>query len=216
MTVTILGALAPWLFLKAQQFRLYNTSHRGLRFGFPARLRDAYRMALPHVLLWMRIHRFDGGCFNRRRRRATPRQRWRSSPCSSPCSCLRCTTGSKLSSTGTRRRGAAGVSASIPREERSTRHDVKGLGVGIMSMVLPGSTGGALAFALSRWHANPVVAGVRVRPARHGTVYMFIWPYISGAPARQVVWRHTYADDVRFDTTIGVWPLMRLVGSASR
>jgi len=32
VTLTILGVLAPWLFLKAQQFRLYNTSHRGLRF----------------------------------------------------------------------------------------------------------------------------------------------------------------------------------------
>jgi uncharacterized membrane protein YjgN (DUF898 family) len=29
---------------------------------------------------------------------------------------------------------------------------------------------------------------------------------------QQVVWRHTHAGEVRFDTTIGVWALVRLVG----
>jgi uncharacterized membrane protein YjgN (DUF898 family) len=43
------------------------------------------------------------------------------------------------------------------------------------------------------------------------TVYMFIWPYMS-VRLQQVVWRHTHADRVSFDTTIGVWGLMRLVG----
>src|SRR5262249_22373207 len=41
LTVTMLCAVGPWLFLRAQQFSLGNTSFRGLRFGFRARTRDA-------------------------------------------------------------------------------------------------------------------------------------------------------------------------------
>ncbi|MBS0319353.1 MAG: DUF898 domain-containing protein [Proteobacteria bacterium] len=52
-TIVVLCVLAPWLLLKSAQFRLRNTSHRGLRFGFDATLADAYRVALPPLVLWL-------------------------------------------------------------------------------------------------------------------------------------------------------------------
>lgn len=47
----VLVVLAPWLVWKSLQFRLYNTSYRGLRFHFVGRLRDAYLAYLWRPLL---------------------------------------------------------------------------------------------------------------------------------------------------------------------
>lgn len=55
VTVGLLCAIAPWLFLRAQQFKLGNTSYRGLRFHLDARPRDAYRRLLPLPLLWFSV-----------------------------------------------------------------------------------------------------------------------------------------------------------------
>jgi uncharacterized membrane protein YjgN (DUF898 family) len=51
-SVTVLIAVAPWLFLRSQQFKLRNTSHRGLRFGFAGTARQAYARFLPLLLVW--------------------------------------------------------------------------------------------------------------------------------------------------------------------
>ena len=51
VTVSVLVALAPWLFMRAQLFRFVNTSWRGIRFGFEARVPEAYQQVLPIVLL---------------------------------------------------------------------------------------------------------------------------------------------------------------------
>ncbi len=50
--IVALCVVGPWLFLKSQQFKLANTSWRGLRFNFESRLSDAYRRLLPVLLLW--------------------------------------------------------------------------------------------------------------------------------------------------------------------
>ncbi len=50
--VAVLCAVGPWLFMRAQRFRLLNTSWRGLRFGFDAQVREAYRVVLPPLLIW--------------------------------------------------------------------------------------------------------------------------------------------------------------------
>lgn len=55
VTVGLLCAVAPLLFLRAQQFKLGNTSYRGLRFHLDARPRDAYRRLLPLPLLWFSV-----------------------------------------------------------------------------------------------------------------------------------------------------------------
>jgi uncharacterized membrane protein YjgN (DUF898 family) len=50
--LALLCAVGPWLFMRAQRFRLVNSSWRGLRFGFDAQLRQAYRVVLPPLLIW--------------------------------------------------------------------------------------------------------------------------------------------------------------------
>ena len=50
--IVVLCAIGPWLFMRAQRFRLANTSWRGLRFGFDAHAREAYRVVLPPLLIW--------------------------------------------------------------------------------------------------------------------------------------------------------------------
>jgi uncharacterized membrane protein YjgN (DUF898 family) len=207
VTLTILGGLAPWLFLKAQQFRLYNTSHRGLRFGFPARLRDAYRMALPHVLLWLGLVASAVA--------VTTSQSTRYVPALLIFPLLIAVLLPMLhhrlkafqhrhATFGDRRFGFESARGAFYGTY------LKGLGVGILAMAALGAFGVALVFALSRWHANRTVAGIAFG-LLGSTIYMFIWPYMS-VRLQQVVWRHTHAGEVRFDTTIGVWALVRLVG----
>ena len=50
--VVVLCAAGPWLFMRAQRFRLANTSWRGIRFGFDADPREAYRIVLPPLVIW--------------------------------------------------------------------------------------------------------------------------------------------------------------------
>jgi len=52
--IAVLGILlaGPWLFLRANQFRMRNTSWRGLRFDFSADARTAYRSLMPILLIW--------------------------------------------------------------------------------------------------------------------------------------------------------------------
>ncbi|WGG51204.1 YjgN family protein [Rugamonas sp. DEMB1] len=45
------AAASPWFIWKSLQFRLYNTSYRGLRFHFVGELRDAYRAYLLRPML---------------------------------------------------------------------------------------------------------------------------------------------------------------------
>ena len=50
--VAALCAIGPWLFMRAQRFRLVNSSWRGLRFGFETDVPEAYRVVLPPLLIW--------------------------------------------------------------------------------------------------------------------------------------------------------------------
>jgi uncharacterized membrane protein YjgN (DUF898 family) len=50
--IAVLCAAGPWLFLKSQQFKFRNSSHRGLRFGFTASVAEAYKAALPPLVLY--------------------------------------------------------------------------------------------------------------------------------------------------------------------
>lgn len=40
--LALLGALIPWLIWKSLQFKLYNSSYRGIRFGFGGKVRRVY------------------------------------------------------------------------------------------------------------------------------------------------------------------------------
>lgn len=53
ITLSMLCAVGPWLFMKAQQFKLHSTRWRGLRFGFEASTSEAFRVILPILLVWL-------------------------------------------------------------------------------------------------------------------------------------------------------------------
>src|SRR2546422_3788065 len=53
VTLVVLCAAGPWLFMRSQQFKLRNPSFRGLRFGFDERVGEAYRLVLPILGLWL-------------------------------------------------------------------------------------------------------------------------------------------------------------------
>ncbi len=44
--LAVLGATMPWLLWKSLQFKLYNTSYRGIRFGFGGTVRQVYYVYL--------------------------------------------------------------------------------------------------------------------------------------------------------------------------
>lgn len=50
ITVLVMAAVLPWLLWRSLRFRLFNTSYRGLRFGFHGRVGTAYL-----VFLWWPI-----------------------------------------------------------------------------------------------------------------------------------------------------------------
>ena len=53
----LLAAILPWLVWKSLQFKLYNTSYRGIRFGFDGSAKQAYK-----YFLWLPIlNAFTGG-----------------------------------------------------------------------------------------------------------------------------------------------------------
>lgn len=206
VTISVLALLAPWLFLKAQQFRLRNSSHRGIRFGFPARSRDVYRIALVPLLLWAAAVASITAVTTLDATRYAPalvifpllfaallpalHHRFKAFQ-------------HRHANWGDLRFGFE------PARGAFYLTYLKGFLVGLLALVAIGALSGALAFGLMRMHAHPVVVGVVVSLLA-STVYMFVWPYMS-VRLQQVVWRHTVAGDVRFDTTIRVWPLIRLV-----
>ncbi|GGB94888.1 membrane protein [Oxalicibacterium flavum] len=53
LMIAAVMAVAPWLIWKSLQFKLYNSSYRGIRFGFRGRLADVYRVYLLWPLLSM-------------------------------------------------------------------------------------------------------------------------------------------------------------------
>lgn len=53
----LMAAILPWLVWKSLQFKLYNTSYRGIRFGFDGSAKQAYK-----YFLWLPIlNAFTGG-----------------------------------------------------------------------------------------------------------------------------------------------------------
>ncbi|PRC94859.1 YjgN family protein [Solimicrobium silvestre] len=52
--LVVMAAILPWLLWKSLQFRLYNSSYRGLRFGFRGSAKQAYKyfLALPILSLF--------------------------------------------------------------------------------------------------------------------------------------------------------------------
>lgn len=51
VVASLLALVMPWLLMRSLRFKLYNTSYRGLRFGFAGDDRGAYRAFLMYPLL---------------------------------------------------------------------------------------------------------------------------------------------------------------------
>ncbi|WP_083664404.1 YjgN family protein [Herminiimonas arsenitoxidans] len=52
-SVLVMMLVAPWLIWKSLQFKLYNSSYRGIRFGFRGQLKHVYRVYLLLPILTM-------------------------------------------------------------------------------------------------------------------------------------------------------------------
>ncbi len=208
VTVCVLCVIAPWLFLKAQQFRLCNTSHRGLRFGFRGHAAGAYFAALPPLLIWFG---FVVSLAVFAEAKGAPRD--------GAFLAVFPLLGVLLMPLLHHRFKAFQHRNATFGDRRfgfdSARWDfyktyLKGFCVGIAAMFVVFAVAGAVAFAMSRFHFDPVLIGV-VSGLLGSLIYVFVWPYMS-VRLQQVVWRHSFVDGVRFDTAIRVWPLARLVG----
>ena len=201
LTVAMLFAVGPWLFMRAQQFSLANTSYRGLRFGFRARAGEAYLTLLPVLTLWLSpvvatTLMIDGSWLF-----AAP-------PLALPWMQHRLKAYQRRNATYGDRQFTF-----TPAALRFYGVYAKGL-----SLVLTGGVlGGVAAGFLSAWRreSGQTVTASTVETVIYGGLvgvifYVVAWPYLA-ARLQQVVWTRTRLGDIRFRTEIRALPLFRLV-----
>jgi uncharacterized membrane protein YjgN (DUF898 family) len=205
-TVAALCVSGPWLFMRAQQFSLANTSFRGLRFGFQARTGEAYRNVLPVLGLWLAptivaaLIKGEEGWFvlalgltpvvafpwMHHRLKAYQRRN--------------ATYGDRLFSFA-------------PATARFYIVYAKGLGFVLIGLLFVAVAIGALAAWKRR--AAFSVDSMTVEGAIYGVLaglvlYVLVWPYYA-ARLQQVVWSRTHLGDIHFSTDIRARSLFRLV-----
>ena len=208
--VLVMCAIGPWLFMRAQRFRLANTSLRGLRFGFDAQPREAYRVVVLPLVIWFSsaiTAAFVG----------TTRD-------------LEYTAGAMAAAVvltllltpwmhhrlkayqHARARYGNQAFTFVP----ATRSFYAIYGIAVL-LVLVGALlgfGMVLAWAWLDVPTPAVSAGPRAMAFIIGgvvglVVFLIAWPYFA-ARMQQVVWRHTRLGDVRFRTRIDAGPLAKL------
>ncbi|MFO1323661.1 MAG: YjgN family protein [Burkholderiales bacterium] len=208
VTIVVLLAIGPWLFVKAQQFKFGNTSFRGLRFGFAASNRDGYRYVLPILLMWFSTTI------------ATALMTSDRPGVVGAFSVLSIAT--VLLVPAMHQRLKAFQHRYATYGER--RFDFAPALVefywvyakGLLLLVLAGVLGATvLSVAMvpfyARGSSHPpdwllFASGIGVVLI----VYVVAWPFLA-ARLQQVVWAHTRVDDVRFRTEIAAWPLFKVV-----
>ncbi|MFN9480493.1 MAG: YjgN family protein [Betaproteobacteria bacterium] len=209
VAVVLLPILAgPWLFLRAQQFKLRNTSYRGLRFDFDVRPRRAYAALLPLPVIWFSgtlVGAFvsnDGGVaiftalaslllfpwmHHRLKRLQHSHARFGDLP-----------------------------ARFVPATGRFYEVYAKSIVLMIVASLVTAAIGfaaAALANLLQRWFALDADAGVYgVLGGVVGVAafYLALWPYYA-ASLPQVVWENTTLGPVRFRTHMRAAELARLV-----
>ncbi|HEX4883742.1 MAG TPA: YjgN family protein [Casimicrobiaceae bacterium] len=200
--IAVLCVVGPWLFMRAQRFRLGNTSWRGLRFGYASDAIEAYRVALPPLLVWfsgtvlavVASHRFGLAAaagfvsmllvpWMHHRLKAYQHRRARY--------------GGRAFAfePATRRFYATYVAASLVLVAGFLAAQV----VAVMLGSIVGTSGPAAG-------AVGVASTVLVLAAAG----LLAWPYFA-ARLQAVVWSHTRIGDVRFATAIAAGPLAALV-----
>ena len=211
LTVGALCAVGPWLFMRAQQFSLANTSFRGLRFGFRARADEAYWALLPILALW-----FSPAVATA----LMSDERWLIGP---PTFVLPLIGAPMFAlpwmhhrlKAFQRRHATYGDRQFIftPAALRFYGVYVKGLGLVLVGGLL---IGGAIAlFAAFPRGSGQTLGSSSIETAIYGAIaglllYVVVWPYYA-ARLQQVVWTRTRLGDIRFRTEIQALPLFRLV-----
>lgn len=201
VTVATLCAVGPWLFMRARQFSLANTSFRGLRFGFRARAGEAYSALLPVLVLWLSpavatALMIDEGWLFGAPTLALPWMHHRLK--------------------AYQRRNATYGDRQFtftPAAVRFYGVYAKGLGLVLVGGLL---AGGAIGL-LSAWRreSGQTVSSSTVETVIYAgiaglLVYVVAWPYLA-ARLQQVIWTRTRLGDIRFRTEIRALPLFRLV-----
>ena len=205
LTVAVLCAGGPWLFMRAQQFSLTSTSFRGLRFGFQARAGEAYVTVLPVLVLWLvpavagALMIDEGWVFG-------------ASTLAVPWMHHRLKAYQRRNATYGDRHFAF-----TPAALRFYGVYAKGLGlllVGVLATLLL-----ALLFAWVAWRpeTRPSASFLTIEAVIYGgmvlvllLMYVIAWPYYA-ARLQQVVWSQTRLGDIQFRTEIRALSLFRLV-----
>ncbi len=206
VTVAALCAIGPWLFMRAQQFSLANTSFCGLRFGFQARAGEAYRTLLPVLVLWLAPTMAAA--------LRSAQSRW-----------LVFITGltplvafpwmhHRLKAYQRRNATYGDRSFSFrPAAPRFYAVYAKGSGFVLVGLVL--ATVAIAAFAARRRGAGPALGSVTIETVIYSALaglflYVLAWPYYA-ARLQQVVWSRTQLGDIHFRAEIRALSLFRLV-----
>jgi len=204
VTLVVLCAAGPWLFMRSQQFKLGNTSFRGLRFGFDARVGEAYRIMLPILVLWFApavvtaLTADEGwqlGLVGLVTTLAIPWMHHRLKAYQHG----RAVYGDRSFAFLGARRKFYGVY-------------LKGAGLVVLAVLL----GTTVAFVIA-WFRGPAsqFPGTGFEAAIYGgiivlPVYVFAWPFLA-ARLQQAVWTSTRLGDVRFRTEIKARALFKIV-----
>lgn len=205
LTVAMLCAVGPWLFMRAQQFTLANTSFRGLRFGFHAHPGEAYRTALPVLALWLLPEAAT----------ALTGDEGRLAEASGTALALALPWMHHRLKAYQRRHAIYGDQrfTFAPARGRFYAIYAKGLGLVVVSGVLAGVT---ITWLSAWWRGPGSNAGYSViETLIYGglaglLIYVVAGPYYA-ARLQQLVWNRTRLGDIRFRTEIQALPLFRLV-----
>ncbi len=194
VAAVVLAGAGPWLLLSALRFRLANTSWRGLRFGFEGTLGEAYRVALPPIVLWLFAAL--------------------AAPLGAPALAVAAGAtltlawpwlhhGLKAWQQGRTRYGNLRFSFEPVRLDFYGAYLFAGgigaafmvpAGMALVPIVLAGHTllgGWIVAYAVLAWN------------------YLVVWPVLA-ARLQVAIWRHTSAPALSFHTDIRAWPFVKL------
>jgi uncharacterized membrane protein YjgN (DUF898 family) len=202
--VALLCGGGPWLFLKSQQFKLRNSSHRGLRFGFAATEREAYKTALPPLVLYFSSAVFTAiagtnvksyivilGIISLATVVLIPAIHHRLKAFQHGFAMYG---DLRFAFTGRRRSFYAVYAAA--------------LGMFVLGMVVAFAVGASMAAIGSGPKAKFVVVPMML--AAYLSVYFAVWPFMI-VRLQRIIWRNTAAPGVVLDTTIRVWPMFKIM-----
>lgn len=205
-TVAVLCVIAPWLFMRAQQFSLANTSFRGLRFSFKASTGEAYRTLLPVLVLWLAPTVAAA--------LVSVQSAWVLSITGLTSVVAFPWMHHRLKAYQRRNSTYGDRSFSFrPAVSRFYAVYAKGVGFVLVGLVLTSVAIGA--FAWRRREAGPVLGSVTIETVIYGALaalflYVLAWPYYA-ARLQQVVWNRTQLGDIHFRTEIRALALFWLV-----